>query len=378
MLAKTLSPASHQIHLHQSHKLCALEYLPENIQNREDCQNQIRKHKIDSRKATDKHRVPGNEDEKQVNNDNKPRSPRVQKGLEWHLVQAMALLDPGRPQAEVRNTHKSPGDERGGARDIDQIGKDLSGARRDVEDADQAEGVGEDDGPQRRAVGHGLGEEPGRAAVAREGQQRPRGDVDAAVDARKLGRDHDDVEQVAGAAPAGAHQGDGPRALGRLAAGVEEVRARGRDDDAREEDEADEDDQDPKKGLADGAREVALWVPALGRGEGQHLGAAVVDSGQDESLPKAIDSVGDGSWVSPVLEANVFAANGARVDEYGHQEANHEYASELPSCQVEFHLAPDDHAEETCALKEGPKDQYPSPARRGVGPLLKHKRNIVV
>lgn len=345
MLPKTLSPASDQVHIHQSHKLCALEYLPENIQHSKYCQNQIRKHEVDSRKAADKHRVPGNEDEEQVDNDNEPRAPRVQKGLEGHLIQAVALLDPGRPQAEMRNTHKSPCDERGGARDIDQVGKDFSGARRDVEDADQAQGVGEDDGPERRAVGHGLGEELGGAAVAREGQERPRGDIDAAVDARELRRDHDDVEQVAGAAPAGAHQGDGPRALGRLAAGVEQVRARGRDDDAREEDEAYEDDQDPQKGLADGAREVALRVPALGRGEGQHLGAAVVDGGQDESLPEAVDSVGDGTRVSPVLEANVFAANGARVDEYGHQEADHEHASELPGRQVEFHLAPDDHTE---------------------------------
>lgn len=345
MLAKTLSPASHQVHLHQSHKLCALEYFPEDIQHCEDCQNQVRKHKIHSRKAANKHRVPGNKDEEQVDNDNEPSSPRMQEGLEGHLVQAMALFDPRRPQAKVRDAYKGPGDERGGARDVDQISKDLSGSRRDVEDADQAQGVGEDDGPQRRAVGHGLGEETGRAAVAREGQQRARGDVDAAVDARELGRDHDDVEQVAGAAPAGADQGDGPGALGRLAAGVEEVGARGRDDDAGEEYEADEDDQDPQKGLADGAREVALRVPALGRGEGQHLGSAVVDGGQDKGLPEAVDSVGDGTRVSPVLEANVFAANGARIDEYGHQEADHEHASELPSCQVEFHLAPDDHTE---------------------------------
>src|SRR5882757_2025766 len=64
---------------------------------------------------------------------------------------------------------------------------------------------------------------------------------------------------------------------------------------------------------------IFVRVSTLPSRDGHQFCAAVVDSSQNEGLPKAVDAIHDGSRVFPVTETNIIASNSTCVAQNGEE-----------------------------------------------------------
>ncbi|KFY30675.1 hypothetical protein V493_01757 [Pseudogymnoascus sp. VKM F-4281 (FW-2241)] len=265
-------------------------------------------------------------------------------------------------EADVRRSDAGPRDESRDGADVEEPLEDGRRAGGEVEEGEEAEERGEEDGVVGDAADRGAGEEFRGRAVARESDENTRAGVDVGVGRDDEGR-------------GGGVGGVGHEAL--VGVGHQQ---------ADEEDGEDEEEEDTPEGLADRRRHVLARVLGLAGGDTYEFRALVRETCLYEYGPET-DELGygvrlweevrgKGAGIVPVFEAEVALLSGAGVDADAEDEEADD-GDDLDHGEPELELAVEADGHHVTRNDEDPEDgdKY-TDGERGIPVLDDQPRNV--
>ena len=228
-------------------------------------------------------------------------------GGEGQLVHAAAVVGPGAPEPDVRQTDAAPGEEVHDARESEQpvehLRADIGGL---VDEGEQREAELQDDGRDRTAVLVDVGEYSRSHALGGECLERAGGAEGARVGDRQDGYGDDGVEDRREALDAGHLDGDDERRrLGVAAGRAEEEVGVGGDDQADDEGVDDVEEEDAPEDLFRGPRKGLHRVRSFGGRKASQLRTAEGEGRGHEDGAEALEAVAERTRIVPVVRANV-------------------------------------------------------------------------
>lgn len=190
--------------------------LPANKQNDEEDDDDVGENETLEVERVEQGGVTGDEDQEDVGAEYDPGRIWGSPGSEGEAGQLHVLCLHRGSHSHVSVTDKGPRNECGRARDGEKIRKDIACILGNVQQRDQAEQIGDDDGVDGYASGSSFGQERWGPTVHGLRIDCPASEVDGRVDGREKGENDDSVHQISGACPTSLLQCDSPRRGGRF------------------------------------------------------------------------------------------------------------------------------------------------------------------
>lgn len=273
-----------------------------------------------------------------------------------------------RLKANVAEINARPANQPGDSCDVEEPVESLGTVGAEVKEAKEAESRGDEDGDVRGLVLVGLCEELRCLADVGEGDEDTGARVDVGVGGGEDSGEKDGVDDVWEDRNVGEVGGDDERGRGGAIPGAEQVGVGIRDEQAKEEDEADKEEKDAPKGVADSHRDGLVRVLCLACTNTHELGALVGKGSGDEDVPKGDEFSGrfghfvvvggESAGGDPVLEAHVALVAGTCVDANGKDDEADD-GDDLDAHEPDLHLTKDLGGKEVGCGEEEPKDADP-------------------
>ncbi|KFZ06446.1 hypothetical protein V501_07400 [Pseudogymnoascus sp. VKM F-4519 (FW-2642)] len=222
-----------------------------------------------------------------------PRVPRLPRRAVRERVARHALRLQRAHEADVRGSDAGPRDETRDGADVEEPLEDGRRSGGEVEEGEEAEYGGEDDGVVGDAAGGGAGEKFRGRAVVRESDEDTGTRVHVGVCGGEDDEEEDSVDDAWEDLDAGQVGRNDEGGGGGVGGGGHQALIGVRHQQADEEDGEDEEEEDTPEGLADRGRHVLARVLGLAGGDTNEFRALVRETSLHEHGPEA-DELGYG------------------------------------------------------------------------------------
>lgn len=256
---------------------------------------------------------------------------------ESQLIQAVALNLPGATESDVSEADGAPGEDGRETGDGHHPSKGNSLLVRGSQEAEQTEGGGDADGPERATLAVDVGQEAGSLTLLGKGGEGTRGTIDGGVTDRQHGNHDDDVHDGGQTLDTGIFDGnDEGRSLsiGRRAT-TNEFRVVVGDEQANKGERDHVEEGNTPEHLLDSSGERLAGVGSLGGSQTNQLGTSKGEGCINEHTAKTLEAIVEGTGVVPVASTNIATLGATTTVQNDSEDTNQEVSKSQSQKQTE-------------------------------------------